>query len=920
MKLQPRVRLGAVRTLTARVAFSIALILGIAPLAQAQPNITRQPTDQFVDAGKSVNLSFLASSATPYTNQWFFNGVALAEATNNILRFTNAQPSLHGDYFAVLGNDSGSVTSQVARLTVFVPTPHSIDSLQLQPDGSVALGLAGETTAALGRYYDLYPLQVSSNLVDWTPLTTLQRTNAAFTPLTFLDTNAAGFNQRFYATPTNLLVTPLPPPTGPYPVGTFSRLLTDPARANGTKAYQFMVTVWYPAAAGAGMVPVSYVDKQVAASSYYYGAFTTVVPVFRSHSVTNVALATNEVAYPVLLYSPGAAHHRRENTDRAEDLASWGYVVVGLDTQDTSLSVFPNGTIKSGTWSGFWTAIDSRVRDEQFVMDELARWNISDPLLTGRLDLDRIGAFGWSLGGATAAELCLLDRRCKAGAGFDGSFFKTNVLSQAFSTPFLFFRANSGLDPEPFGWIGPGQPDDRLAFFHHSATNAYWVKLSGTDHSSFAEQLLVSDPTSFENKFGTPVDGQLAPGYQVCQIVRAYLLAFFNKHLRGQDNHLLDGPSPSYPGVMQFLSKPGVSGPPEYPSAGLAQGSDGSLYGTSAYGGDSGVGTVFRVTPAGELTTLVSFNGANGSHPVAALLPASDGNFYGTTANGGANGDNGTVFQITPAGALTTLVSLNGTNGSHPYAGLLQGSDGHFYGTTETGGTNGNNGTVFQITPVGALTTLVSFKYGVNGTFPFGALVQDTNGDFYGTTSAGSAGTVFKVTPAGQLTTLVVFSGAIGSNPSAGLVRGADGNFYGTTLSGGNMSLNAGTGFGTVFKMTPAGGLTTRVVFNGANGSYCTGQLLEGSDGNFYGTTAGGGAGGSGTVFKMTPDGGLTTLVSFNGANGRAPQAPLVQGSDGNFYGTTQYGGPGGAGTVFQMTPAGVLKMLVAFGGRANFP
>jgi uncharacterized repeat protein (TIGR03803 family) len=149
-------------------------------------------------------------------------------------------------------------------------------------------------------------------------------------------------------------------------------------------------------------------------------------------------------------------------------------------------------------------------------------------------------------------------------------------------------------------------------------------------------------------------------------------------------------------------------------------------------------------------------------------------------------------------------------------------------------------------------------------------------------------------------------------------VQGQDGNFYGTTAGSGGY---IGSGFGGVFKMTPAGVLTARFAFNGANGSFCVSSLVQGSDGNFYGTTAGGGGGSGpadagGTVFKMTPAGVLTTLVSFNGANGNSPQAPLIQGSDGNFYGTTTYGGPHGGGTVFQVTTNGVLTTLVAFGGQ----
>jgi uncharacterized repeat protein (TIGR03803 family) len=374
---------------------------------------------------------------------------------------------------------------------------------------------------------------------------------------------------------------------------------------------------------------------------------------------------------------------------------------------------------------------------------------------------------------------------------------------------------------------------------------------------------------------------------------------------------------------MQFLSTSTVSVPPEYPSAALVEGSDGNFYGTTAYGGESGKGTVFQVTTNGALAILASFNGPNGSHPTAALVEGSDGNFYGTTAYGGTNGNNGTVFQITPEGALTTLVSFNGTNGRHSAGGLVEGTDGNVYGTTIRGGAD-DLGTVFQITPAGTLATLVSFN-GANGGLPFAGLMQGTNGNFYGTTSLGSSGngTVFTMNPAGVLT-MVEGVSAPALYPAAGLVQAKDGNFYGTTAYGGNDSLNAGSGFGTVFKMTPSGALTTLLSFNGFNGSYCASGLVQASDGNFYGTTAGGGGSssltGGGTVFKMTPTGTLTTIVSFNGANGCSPQAPLIQGTDGNFYGTTTYGGPNGGGTVFQVTTNGVLTTLAAFGSLTNSP
>ena len=344
------------------------------------------------------------------------------------------------------------------------------------------------------------------------------------------------------------------------------------------------------------------------------------------------------------------------------------------------------------------------------------------------------------------------------------------------------------------------------------------------------------------------------------------------------------------------------------------QGTNGNYYGTTYWGGSNNLGTVFQMTPAGALTTTVSFNGTNGGQPSAGVVQGSDGNFYGTTYWGGS--DNlGTVFQMTPGGALTTLASFNATNGGHPSAGVVQGSDGNFYGTTYFGGT-ANLGTVFQMTPGGALTTLVSFN-AANGGHPWAGVVQGSDGNFYGTTYWGGnlslsggdgVGTVFQMTPGGALTTLVSFGITNGGHPSGGVVQGSDGNFYGTTYWGGNTSLNGGFGYGTVFKMTPAGALTTLASFNTTNGGHPYPGVVQGSDGNFYGTTYGitfldtewNGGNLYGTVFGMAPDGTLTTLVSFTGENGANPFAGLLQGSDGSFYGTTSTNGSSGTGTLFR--------------------
>jgi uncharacterized repeat protein (TIGR03803 family) len=356
------------------------------------------------------------------------------------------------------------------------------------------------------------------------------------------------------------------------------------------------------------------------------------------------------------------------------------------------------------------------------------------------------------------------------------------------------------------------------------------------------------------------------------------------------------------------------------PYAGLVQATNGDLYGTTVSGGTSGTntnGTVFKITPGGTLTTLYSFcsstNCTDGADPYAGLVQAANGNFYGTTYYGGTN-HRGTVFKITQGGTLTTLYSFcsqtNCTDREGPLAGLVQAANGDFYGTTQYAGANGG-GTAFKITPGGTLTTLYSFCSQTNctdGADPYAGLVQAANGDFYGTTYSGGAngnyGTVFKITPGGTLTTLYSFCSQTnctdGAGPQAGLVQAADGDLYGTTVSGGTNTN------GTVFKITPTGTLTTLHSFNGTtDGATPAAGLVQAINGDFYGT-ASSGANNYGTVFKITPSGTLTTLYRFchqtHCPDGATPYAGLVQDTNGDFYGTTSEGGSNNDGTVFRLS------------------
>jgi len=365
--------------------------------------------------------------------------------------------------------------------------------------------------------------------------------------------------------------------------------------------------------------------------------------------------------------------------------------------------------------------------------------------------------------------------------------------------------------------------------------------------------------------------------------------------------------SPSQPGL------PGI----------VAQGRDGNLYSTTVYGGVFNHGAVYRITPAGELTTLYSFcslpSCADGLWPWGGLTLGTDGNFYGITSREGGTPE--TVFKITPSGVLTVLHSFTrGTGGFHPNP-PIQGNDGNFYGTTYVGGNSscgnlGGCGTIYKITPSGAFTTLYTFD-GTHGANPIGPLALGTDGNFYGTTTQGGIeglrGVVFRLSPEGKLTVLHFFDVTDGAEPCGALVEGSDGNLYGTTFTGGS----AGE-YGTIFEITRTGTLTVLHRMNGGlEGAYVGVGLLAATDGNFYGSALEGGIGncfdlnsGCGTLFKISPAGSYSVLYTFDPTTGFAAGS-MLQDTNGVIYGDTFYGGLAGAGVFYSLD--GGLAPFVRF-------
>jgi uncharacterized protein (TIGR03437 family) len=369
----------------------------------------------------------------------------------------------------------------------------------------------------------------------------------------------------------------------------------------------------------------------------------------------------------------------------------------------------------------------------------------------------------------------------------------------------------------------------------------------------------------------------------------------------------------------------------------MFKGVDGNFYAvgiTDVPGGYDQV--LFKMTPAGGLTILYDFH----SDEVTSMIQGSDGNFYGARYGGTSSTGvvyKGSVFELTPSGTMTTLFGFTGANGADP-SSLIQASDGNFYGTTVRGGSSQSTasqgiGTIFQLTPQGSLTTLHSFT-GPDGANPQCCLIQGTDGNLYGPTLWGGAGnctsvnssigcgTVFEMTLGGSFTMLHSFDPSEGVNPTV-VLQATDGNLYG--IGGAGLCSSGSADCGTIYKITPTGSFTVLHSFSGNLADNVAGDLIQGSDGNFYGTNTGTGICAPYCVaplFQMSPQGTLITLYNFCSLpgcpDGKLPKG-LFQLADGNLFGWTINGGANSIGTFFEFSlPAPDTPAIASSGGVLN--
>jgi len=350
--------------------------------------------------------------------------------------------------------------------------------------------------------------------------------------------------------------------------------------------------------------------------------------------------------------------------------------------------------------------------------------------------------------------------------------------------------------------------------------------------------------------------------------------------------------SQNFAGLYDLGTKSNDPNGMTWPGA-IAQGRNGQLYTASPGGGN---GKAFSFTTSGAVTLRRSFNGTNGGEPYGGLNLGTDGQYYGATQLGGTNGL-GTVFKMTAGGGLTTLYNFTGgSDGGYPWTAPIESAAGAFYGVTRgVYPYTSNYGTVYKITSAGSLTTRHQCT-SADGAWPTGQLVQAKDFYFYGTTQGGGAfgkGTIFRISASGDFKVLYSFDGTTASTPIAGVIQGSDGNFYGTALEPAN---------GAIYRFSLTSGFSLLYTFSGASdGGSPYGGLVQATDGNLYGGTYWGGSANGGVLYRIALDGTYTVIHDGDSTSGTGQQAPLFEDTDGLLYSATSGGGSGGRGVIYSI-------------------
>lgn len=496
----------------------------------------------------TIDYLFTNSTATVGEDFHGRNGTlhfAAGELSKSIrIPVANDRVSESDEQFQVLlrNPSSGIQLGALSMVTVTIVDATGMEArrfngIHRQKDGSLRLELSGSFSQRFLTHYSLFQIESSTDLKTWNCLPLMGHPNRSTNAPFLMLTNGAMAGGQFYRLMASPLITPLPPPTGPHAVGVTKRLMLDPNRRNRygiSTGAVFVANIWYPADPIPGRIPDPFVEPELLTAESGAAILMDRVPRFLDYATRDLPLSRPSGAgWPIVLYSHGGAAFRWQGSAICQNLASHGYVAVSVDHFDAFVVLLPNGEIYATGASPSFTVANSadRVRDLVVTLDELEKMDREDPLFRAGLDLDRIASVGFSWGASTAAELCRTDSRCQATASLDWGVGTTggfpDLARSGVLKPSLMLNASDNLTS---------------LLFTKAERDAYWIEISNTVHGDFALAPWLDNNNAI-------------PSLEAARTIQAYVVSFFHRYLKGEDDHLLDGPSPQYPRVSVFRKK-----------------------------------------------------------------------------------------------------------------------------------------------------------------------------------------------------------------------------------------------------------------------------------------------------------------------------------------------------------------------------